>query len=86
MTTLEPFKVEIAKRLEKVRNDSGTSTAEFASTLKVSEEVYSAYLTGEVQIPMTVMRTLYDVHQVNPAWLLAGEEEQYMPKEASPAE
>lgn len=82
MPTFEPFEVQIAKRLEKVRNDSGMSIAEFASTMTVSEELYQLYLSGEAQLSMAAMKSLYDAHNVNPAWLLAGEEEQYMRKEA----
>ncbi|MBN7808964.1 helix-turn-helix transcriptional regulator [Agrobacterium rosae] len=80
MSRFEPLTVEIGRRLEIVRQDAGISPSEFASSLNVSQELYQAYADGEAEMPMAVMRSLYDVHGVNPAWLLAGEQDRYMSK------
>lgn len=86
MSKFEPLKVEIGRRLEVVRKDAGISPGEFASSLNLSQDFYQAYADGEAEMPMTVMRSLYDVHGVNPAWLLAGEQDRYMSKEAVAAQ
>ncbi|MUO44750.1 hypothetical protein BBL17_023480 [Agrobacterium vitis] len=78
MSKFEPLTVEIGRRLEIIRKDAGVSLGEFASNLTVSQELYQAYADGEAEMPMTVMRSLYDIHGVNPAWLLAGEQDRYM--------
>lgn len=71
-----PENVALGQRLVAVRATTGLSQAAFAESLGLSLRAYANYERGEREMPVALFRALYEVHGVDPVWLLAGPGEQ----------
>lgn len=74
-------KVLIGRRLAAVREELGLSQEAFADSLGVSKRAYINYEHGEREAPMGVIKAVFDLYQVDMAWLLSGSGE--APKRSS---
>ncbi len=61
-------------RLASVRAVTGLSQNAFAVGLGVSPRAYANYERGEREAPVAVLRTLFELHGIDPGWLLVGPE------------
>lgn len=64
----------VGERLATVRAATGLSQPAFAAGLGLSFRAYCNYERGEREMPVAVLRALYEVHDVDPVWLLSGPE------------
>lgn len=68
---------EMGKRLAKIREQSGLKQIPFAKALNVSQAGYNSYERGQREMPLRVVRALYENFNVNPLWLMTGEGSTY---------
>ena len=58
------------ERLATVRAGQGLNQTDFAESLGLSPRAYANYERGEREAPLAVLRTLYDVYGIDPAWMI----------------
>jgi len=63
---------DLGRRLQAVRATTGLSQGEFAASLGLSLRAYANYERGEREMAVAVFRALFEVHGIDPAWLLVG--------------
>lgn len=66
--------VVLGERLVLVRAATGLTQNDFAESLGLSVRAYANYERGEREVPAAVLRTLYEVHDIDPIWLMTGPE------------
>lgn len=74
---MKSFTEQMGSRLAKVRAETGQSVTGFAMMLSVTPESYASYEDGTAEMPFAFLRRLHEIHDVNPAWLMAGEGDKY---------
>lgn len=67
-------RVQIGKRLARVRREAGLSQPAMADALGVSARTYQGYEQGIREIHSGVLPRLRQLYNVDPAWLMEGEE------------
>lgn len=67
-----PQNEALGLRLAAVRSTTGLSQGDFADTLGISPRAYANYERGEREMPVALFRALYEVHGIDPLWLLVG--------------
>lgn len=68
---------EIGMRLLEIRSKAGLSQREIGPKLNVSWRTYQNYEIGEREVSSSVVSAIYQVFNVDPVWLLLGEEQKY---------
>lgn len=66
--------VAMGSRLASVRAATGLSQNTFATGLGLSPRAYANYERGEREAPVAVLRTLLELHDIDPVWMLMGPE------------
>jgi len=66
---------EMAGRLEAVRKEEGLSQEAFATRLGISRGAYQHYSKGGREIPSSVLDSLLREFEVDPYWMLRGDDE-----------
>lgn len=64
----------IGVRLAAVRASTGLSQNAFATSLGLSPRAFANYERGEREMPVALFRALFEVHGIDPIWLLCGPE------------
>lgn len=62
----------IGRRIAAIRAASGLSQNDFAESLGLSPRAYGNYERGEREVPVALFKTLYELHSIDPVWLLTG--------------
>ncbi|KAF1723474.1 hypothetical protein CSC76_15300 [Pseudoxanthomonas mexicana] len=65
----------IARRLAAVRAELGLSQAALAEQVGLSKRSYIHYERGEREVPTGLVKALYDLHGIDPVWLMSGTDE-----------
>jgi len=65
---------EVGQRLAVIRAEIGFSQNAFADSLGISPHTYANYERGTRETPSALLRTLLEVHGIDPVWVLAGPE------------
>lgn len=66
---------QMAARLEKVRKEEGLSQEAFATRLGISRGAYQHYSKAGREIPSSVLDALLEEFQIDPYWMLRGDDE-----------
>ncbi len=66
----------IGRRLAAVRTELGLSQAAIAERVGLSKRAYIHYERGEREVPSGLIKALYDLHGIDPVWLMSGTEAQ----------
>jgi len=66
----------IGRRLAAVRAELGLSQAALADQVSLSKRAYIHYERGEREVPTGLIKALYDLHGIDPVWLMSGTEAQ----------
>lgn len=66
------FNSEVGVRLAAVRAAVGLTQVQFAESIGLTDRAYSNYERGTREVPATVVRSLLDVYNIDPVWLLNG--------------
>lgn len=70
----DDFNSEVGIRLAAIRAASGLTQVQFSESIGLSDRAYSNYERGIREIPTTVLRALMDVHNIDPVWMINGDE------------
>lgn len=70
--TTDLDRVAIGRRLAELRERLSLTQDAFAETLGVSRRAYVNYERGEREIPVGLVKALYDTYHVDFMWLLTG--------------
>lgn len=64
--------VAIGRRITAVRTSTGMTQIEFAEHLGLSGRAYANYERGEREMPVALFKALYEIHRIDPVWILTG--------------
>lgn len=66
----------IGRRLAAVRAELALSQAAMAEQVGLSKRAYIHYERGERELPTGLVKALYDLHGIDPVWLMSGTDPQ----------
>jgi transcriptional regulator with XRE-family HTH domain len=68
------LKMEIGKRIKKIRNDKSMKQEEFGVTLGVNRQAISRLESGRQVVDQDLLNNLWVQFKVSPHWLITGED------------